>query len=278
MKLHELSDGIHRGIPARMYHELGGPLIVSNTLLTQALRSGEHARAMLDGVDDKEETEALRFGSVFHCALLEPELFESQYVVEPEWGDCRNKENKARRDLWRTNALLGTFEVISPEHAALARRMAERTRARPFIAELFAGGEPELTLLWHDAETGLRCKCRIDYYVEELGLSNDLKSAADASRWGFQSSAQRYGYGRQEVHYTAGLRACELPVNEFYFTAVEKTGTHAAQVFRVERESSYGCADEVRRGMRLIADCVARDEWPGYPDGVQEISIRTRSQ
>jgi hypothetical protein len=278
VKLHELPDGIHRGIPARVYHALGGPLIVSNTLLTQVLRSPEHARAMLDGCDDKEESDALTFGSIFHCALLEPRVYESLYVVEPEWGDCRNKENKARRDAWRETAAAGTFEVISREHDALAKRMAAAIRRRPFIHELFSGGEPELTLLWHDAETGLRCKCRIDYYVEDLGLSNDLKSAADASRWGFQSSAQRYGYGRQEVHYTAGLRACDLPVNEFYFTAVEKTGTHAAQVFKVDRESSYGCADEVRRGMRLLADCVARDEWPGYPDGVQEISIRTRSQ
>ena len=34
----------------------------------------------------REETEAMAFGTAFHLALLEPELFQESYVVAPEIG------------------------------------------------------------------------------------------------------------------------------------------------------------------------------------------------
>lgn len=269
MHMHALAHGVHRCVPAEEYHAIGGELVVSNSLITAALRSPAHARAILDGVD-QEDTEALRFGNIFHCAMLEPDAFAARYVVEPEWGDCRKTENKAKRDGWRES---NTRTIISAEHASLATKMAASLRRRR-LSDVFSGGEAELTLRWADEQTGLECRARVDYYVEELGLAIDLKSTMDASKNGFRHSVERYGYDRQEVHYTNALRAVGLPVNEFHFVPVEKFGIFAAAIFKMDRESSYNAAEEWRRGMELIARCHASGEWPGYPEEVQELSIR----
>jgi len=48
----------------------------------------------------REDKKHLRLGRLIHCALLEPERFESEYVAEPDFGDMRTNTAKAKRAQW----------------------------------------------------------------------------------------------------------------------------------------------------------------------------------
>jgi len=58
-----------------------------------------HYRHALTAI--RAESPAMALGSAVHCAVLEPGRFALEYSPEPVFGDCRLKENKATRDLWR---------------------------------------------------------------------------------------------------------------------------------------------------------------------------------
>ncbi len=48
----------------------------------------------------RKDTPALARGRAIHCAILEPALFESAYVEEPDFGDLRTNTTKAERAEW----------------------------------------------------------------------------------------------------------------------------------------------------------------------------------
>ena len=78
-------------IPNEVYH--ADRSCVSTSGLKQILRSPAHYQAYLAGANRKE-TPAMFLGTATHSRLLEPALFEQEYVVAPI-GDKRSKEWKA---------------------------------------------------------------------------------------------------------------------------------------------------------------------------------------
>jgi hypothetical protein len=57
----------------------------------------------------REDTKALARGRAIHCALLEPERWTREYIVEPEWGGRKSNETKAKRAQWLCNTADGDF-------------------------------------------------------------------------------------------------------------------------------------------------------------------------
>ena len=53
----------------------------------------------------REETEAMAFGTAFHLALLEPELFQESYVVAPDFGDLRAVEGRTTKEQGKANKM-----------------------------------------------------------------------------------------------------------------------------------------------------------------------------
>jgi hypothetical protein len=95
----ELPLGFLPDLPSEVYHapRLG---VVSKSALDKLRKSPAHYYAWATGQLEKS-TPALAFGRAGHCAIFEPDQFDKLYVVEPEFGDCRFKENKLKRDAWR---------------------------------------------------------------------------------------------------------------------------------------------------------------------------------
>ena len=78
-------------IPAKEYHATKA---VSQSLLKRLGQSPAKLRWHLDHPQDEKDSPAKRVGSAVHCALLEPEKFESSVVVMPD-VDRRTKAGKA---------------------------------------------------------------------------------------------------------------------------------------------------------------------------------------
>lgn len=264
-----LGTGLHPGIPEARYHARI-PGLASKGALDKVRKSLAHYKAWLEA-QESSNTAALLFGKGFHCSVLEPDVFASNYVVEPDHGDCRLKENKARRDEWRASHE-GKI-LVSDGDARAFDGIAKALSAHKFARELIRGGVSELTLRWQDAETGLECKGRCDYYIPGLATVVDLKTTADASFDDFRKSAASYGYHRQDAFYRQGFAACGVPIDNFIFIAVEKVPPYAVAVFALDRDAVRKGSASVAEDLRTLAEGVERDEWPGYPEEIQVLDL-----
>lgn len=261
-------DGLKLDLPEHEYHRriLG---VVSKGAIVKFAKTPLHYKAWIDGKAEDEETDALRFGRAFHCAVLEPERFARAYVAEPAWGDCRKTENKTRRDAWR--ALNGGKAIIDADDERRIIGMRSALRAHPLVSKMLAEGEAEVSAYWTDPETGLRCRARADFFSRAHRMIADVKSTADASPEAFRRDVFKYRYDWQHVLYRAGFAALGERVEHFVFIAVEKEPPYAVATYTLDSLGVSLAFDRVRMQMRRLADCLSRNEWPGYDAGIQTI-------
>ena len=206
-----------------------------------------------------EPTAAMRLGSLVHCAVLEPDELNSRYAVAP---DRRSKDGKA------TAAMLAAsgIEAVTAADMELAMAMAASVRSHQAAAELLRNGKAEQSFWWDDVDTGLRCKCRPDWYYGTTVV--DLKTTTDASPQGFAKSVANWRYHVQQAHYMAGTFA-----ERFVFIAVEKTYPYAVGVYELDATAMNVGYALRRNNLQTIADCRAINEWPGYSQGIQNLSL-----
>lgn len=265
-----LNDGAHAGLADSVYHQrvLG---VVSKTALDLVARSPAHYKAWIDGATEEEESDALNFGRAFHCALLEPDLYGKRYTVEPDFGDCRFKANKANRDAWRT-AHAG-HEHLSADDFARIGGMVASIRRHPLAGRMIREGRSELTLKWRDPESGLTCKSRLDYYVESQAMIVDAKSTIDA-RWAkFRRQIIDHRYHVQDALYRSAAVELQLPIQFFVFVACEKTPPYAVATYTLDADGIGRGYSAARADIDLLAICVRDNVWPGYPVGIKEIAL-----
>jgi len=266
----EYHDGIHKNVPHDVYHgrHLG---LVSKSAIERLDRSPAHYKTWIDGDVSDVGTLAQAFGGAWHCSVLEPERFEASYVVEPDHGDLRTKAAKAARDEWR--AANGCKVYVPEDDMAAMRAMTAAVRAHPLASKMLANGEPEVTAIWTDEETGLRCKTRTDYYVESRRMAVDLKSADDASLPAFRRSAANYGYHITDALYRAGFGAVGKRIDHYVFVVVEKKPPHAVALYSLHADDIQKGYAHVLSAKLKLAECMRNDDWPAYPVTIQTLAL-----
>lgn len=265
----QLTPGLHFGYPESKYHarESG---VASKSALDLVARAPSVYRAWLDG-KEPEPTDAMLFGSAFHCAVLEPERFVRAYAAQPDFGDCRLKGPKANRDAWRASVVGKT--ILSYEDAVAIAGMRAAILAHPLFGRLIGEGHTETTGVSHDASTGLIRKCRSDLWHPGMRVLADLKSTANATASEFAKSCAQFGYHRQQAFYEDIFAECGQAAEAFLFFAIEKTSPYLCAVYQLEsRDVARGRATNLRL-LTTLAECTANDTWPGLPDGITRISL-----
>jgi len=206
-----------------------------------------------------EPTAAMRLGSLVHCAVLEPDELSKRYAVAP---DRRTKDGKA------TAAMLAAsgIEAVTSTDMEQALAMAASVRSHQAAAALLRTGKAEQSFWWDDLATGLRCKCRPDWFYGSTIV--DLKTTTDASPRGFAKAVANWRYHVQQAHYMAGTFA-----ERFVFIAVEKTYPFAVGVYQLDEAAMDAGEASRRSNLQTIADCQAIQEWPGYGNTIQPLSL-----
>ena len=202
----------------------------------------------------------MRLGSLAHCAILEPDELLQRY------GVCGPRNTKAGKEQAIAMEAEG-IEPVTSTDMALALSMAAAVRNHPAAAALLKQGKAEQSFWWDDLPTGLRCKCRPDWYYGSTVV--DIKTTTDASPQAFARAVATFAYHVQAAHYLAGLHGAE----RFVFCAVEKTYPHAVAVYELDAASMALGRTTRDNAMDVLAGCRAADAWPGYGDTLQTISL-----
>jgi hypothetical protein len=222
----------------------------------------------------QEPTAAMAIGSAVHTHVLELDQWDAQYVVAPAGIDRRTKVGKAEWDVFQT--AIGTRTVISREDADLVMRIGRSVLSHPAAAYLLGlPGKAETTHMWTDEATGLQCKCRPDWLLDDGSMIVDLKTTAeDASPKEFQRSIAKWRYQVQASWYLDGLEhATGKRPEQFVFIAVEKKPPYACAVYVADAQMIEIGRETARRDLDKLNVCKAADYWPGYSDGIEQINL-----
>jgi exodeoxyribonuclease VIII len=220
-----------------------------------------------------EATPAMVIGSAVHTSVLEPDEWDANYAVTPAGINRRTNAGKAEWDVFTTAA--GSRTVISREDADLVGKITEGVFAHPAAGGLLGlPGKAETSLFWKDAETGLECKCRPDFLLDDGSTIVDLKTTESASPADFMQSIVKFRYHVQAAWYLHGVeQATGKRPEQFVFVCIEKRPPFACAVYVAAPEMVQIGWDTARANLNRLAECMAADAWPGYSDQVELINL-----
>ena len=244
----ELPDGIYLDLSFEDY--LAAPRVRSGNLTDMIEGPAAYwaNSPMNPDREECDETEPMKLGRAYHCARLEPEAFAQRYVQEidaedmpagtlmkdadykaalKELGQAQIKAGETvleraerlaeislnvcwhvERAEWEAENQSKTW--LSRKHMAEITRDAARIRMNPELAALIEGGMAEVSILWTDEATGIKCKCRPDYlgsnWITHL-KTWDMKIAGKPGNRAVVDAFRFNGYYRTGWFYLEGLMA-----------------------------------------------------------------------
>jgi len=219
-----------------------------------------------------EPTPSQRLGTAIHAAVLEPERFAVRFAVAPD-VDRRYKDGKTVYQEF-LDGLAPDAEIISASDHATATAIAARIRESK-LGQMFLADDPrtELSVYWTDRATGVRCRIRPDLVPSNQPVLVDLKSCTDAQESKFRTSAWNYRYDITAALYVDGWKAATGEVRDYVFAAFEKDEPYAHSWFYADDELLEAGRVEYRRLLKIYAKCLETDNWPGYYDQLQPLSL-----
>lgn len=242
---------------------------LSSTGLRELAKSPAHYQAYI--TEKREPTKAMKFGTGFHELIGEPQLFAKKYTKLPENIDRRTTVGKdAYKAFLEENK---GKEILTVEEYDRLDGMLYSCLKNKTLLSLLTGGKAEQSLFWTDEATGVLCKCRPDYLRKD-GIIVDLKTTEDASVKGFQRSLSNFSYHIQSAFYLDGVSdVLGEPVTEFVHVVVEKTPPYGVAIYTLDDQSLSKAREEIAALLKLYAECSAKNEWPGFTQDIQNVTL-----
>lgn len=256
-------------------------LALSQSKLKELKKSPKHLWAKyLDPLREVEKvTDEMKFGKALHTYLLERKEFENNFVIAPKI-DKRTKEGKAQYAELVINSV--GKEIIDEVDYILIQKMVASFYSKKMSKILECKGLFEHELYWQDAEFGIDCKAKIDFYIEPNniftnGLIIDVKTTQDATADVFMRSIDKYGYYNQAGFYCNAIKdiykTADYP--KFIIIAMEKEAPFEIGFYELDNMAVELGIEENKRLMRLYKECDSKGDWYGYPDELQSIGLPT---
>lgn len=280
-----LNPGLYLGLPEDDYHS--DPAISYSNMKSLLVSPGEYWASSVHNPNraEKQETDPMAIGKKYHCLLLEPDEFYKRYRVTPgdEWKAGDTRQICAR----------------SEYQQMLAAR--EAVRALPEGDQLLnlKYGYPEVTVVWDDVETGVRCRSRQDFFCWEWSV--DYKTIESIEEGKIKYSFNRYRYDIQHAHYHEGRKQVREMLKagtahyygDFSDEFIDKFEGQSEDffifLFQKKKEPYTAvplhlCDDSIRIGgearskaLKIYCENVQehglKTPWPQVRKGVQEFSI-----
>jgi exodeoxyribonuclease VIII len=226
----------------------------------------------------KEPTDAMTFGTAYHCFILEPEKFEKEYYIFDDSVVCGAliakgaKSPRATDDYkqWKKSEM--SFAdgkiLLDKEDAEKLKAMKDRLFSHPYAKMLLTNGRPEvgITGTLETMAGQITVKMKPDYIKDKKHIVVDLKTAADASLDGFTRAAADQDYHIQAAFYSDMVELMnndQRPVT-FVFIAQEKIRPYAFNLFECSPQFIGQGRYEYELLLQLYKYCIDNNKWPGY--------------
>jgi len=209
-------------------------------------------------------------GSIVHAVFLEKKAVEDFVGIYPR------RALKSNGDINSKPAAL--FERQNPQFEFF-RKPTEMDQIHSIVSAienhsiakkwmLHPRSLREQPLFWVDEQTGMPCRCQVDFVLETKTrmLAFDLKVTVNYSADAFSTylSGNRKGGMRgwvQAAHYSSGIQATFGKPVEMRFVTVNPDTPHQIGVHQLDGSTSHSVVEEYRKTMHDIAECRRNGDW-----------------
>lgn len=257
------------GMPNEEYH--AHPAIGASMIETFRRSRREYHAQYIAKTKVFEPSDAMRFGTIVHLLLLEPERAADEIAPPmPATGPDGEKwdfRKKAHKEVWATEEaeranFKYTISAADWERAQGVLASVKANRHARWLVE--ADGVPEYSIFWIDSGTGLECKCRLDWFAQ---FSLDIKTTRDPTPDSYVRDCVKLGYYRKKSHYLEGMRALlNEPDPQLVHLAVETSDPYRIGCYRLldpdphVNGESLG-AQQRRSLLWEIRQCMETGDW-----------------
>jgi hypothetical protein len=263
---------IEYGMPDAEYHSdpvPGGSLSVSGAkklLSPYCPAIFKHERD-----NGRPEKRAFDFGHAAHAEVLGTGM-QLAIIDAPDY------KTKAAQEAKKEAYAVGMVPLLVAEHEEV-KAMAVALREHPVAAALLDPdrGQPEVSMFWKDARSGINRRLRLDWLPNTDGgrlIIPDYKTAPSANPDKFAKSAADFGYHMQADWYPEGVRALGIAEDiAFVFIVQAKVAPHLVTVIELDSNALRIGRNLNHQAIDTYAECVSTDTWPGYSDDVALVSL-----
>lgn len=226
------------------------------SLAKHLLKSGAHFKAAQD--EEREETDAMRVGTLAHAMILEGKDLRDLYAIKPAGMSFATNEGKA----WRAAQ---TLPILREGDANSIPRMAQAIVCNDYAAAVLRGCTLRETPVFATV-LEVECKALLDVAGIKVGgqwLIADLKTCQDSTPRAFAKTVENMHYDLQAAWYCDVLWAAkglsESP--DWNWIAIEKTAPFVNHVYSAEHWMDSG-RDKLDRVLAAYKECMASGVWP----------------
>ena len=255
------------GMPAADYHAIDA---CSSSALRGCLSNpAKYRHKALTGLSG----DSIDFGSAVHAIAC------GKFAEEcAAWDGRRDERQEKYRDFLAANAGKTILKPQQEVDAQVAWAILQEAVAQTPEADHILTGDQEVSLFWWEdvvlgdgSQHRIPCKARADVLNADRRYLTDLKTAKDASAYGFSKAAKTWrhlpGYDVQAAWY---MRGCERVIDErarwsFYFAVVENSAPWCAACYVIDENYLIDTVyDLMMLGLKTWAECWTTKVWPGY--------------
>jgi len=254
---------------------------------------------------EREATDDMRFGTLLHAALLEPERFSKTWLPKPtkpahaRAGAGAGTPTRLAFEAWKLAEAAHEITVQKYPNAlaATANDIARINGIRDAVRRhdvasvlLSTPGLSEQTIVWREPMTELLVKVRVDWLTRisavdafgtdlEPGLYDvDLKSTAMDSPGLLAQSVRKFGYLPQAALYSDATEALFGEPVMWMWVAVtgepDFDGKHGASVYALTPEQRERGREIYKAQLFEALDRLSRNDWsPAHRRGVQTLNL-----
>ena len=184
-------------------------------------------------------TEALIFGSAFHCYILENYKFYDEFIVVPKFN-LSTKVGKADKQKFFEENDVGDKSIISEKSMALILKMEESLLKHNIfhIINQATSMEEEFYFKLHNIDF----KAKLDIVNKDKDQIFDLKTCSGSfiNEEDFSREMIKYGNDLQVYIYSQAYKSKYGKIPTFFFICTEKELPYETQIFQAKELYKYG--------------------------------------
>lgn len=277
--------GVYVGVPMSAYHSQA--LCVGTSVSSSGLRrvleenggSPAHFFAEWDGnpeAIEPEEKAHFVFGRAVHHLMLGEASFSSHFIIRPrevpdEQGVLRPWSGKGSStkgsQAWTEAAQKTGRTIVTLDQVQHIKGMAVALGMHRLVRAGILSGRIERTIVWRDEKTKLWVKCRPDAIPTDSGDFADLKTTLSVAGPDIRKALANYAYHQQMALIREGARkVLKIEPASFSLVFIEKKLPYCVRVAVLRAQDLDLGAEQNRRALDLIAECIKSKHWPGPGD------------
>lgn len=232
-------------------------------LLDRPSRYWKHFLAPPELRESFEPSKAQREGDAVHVLTLEPDTWDSRYLIVPVQARTTKAFQGAKKDNPHKVCL------TMPEYDHI-RRMSDALlddpKARMYLD---LAGEAEKTFYYRDPKTGIDLKARPDFISSDSIYVVDIKTTKDITAYKFLKDSDNYKYWLSPELIFNAVEACRgIRPKAYVFLCVENTGDKVpdTDVFFADPDFLDIGQLKLEEALEILKKCRETGIWPASSD------------